>query len=105
STAAVSLAAANGFTNDGTSSTVTVNIPPASGTFAGQTDYVEIILQYNLPGSFSAIFTKNTLPVQARAVAVGRPMELGIILLRQTGSNALRSDSKGTLTVVNGRIY
>ena len=58
-----------------------------------------------VPGSFSAIFTKNTLPVQARAVAVGRPMELGIILLRQTGSNALRSDSKGTLTVVNGRIY
>src|SRR5690242_28492 len=34
--AALTNAAANGFTNDGSASTVTVNIPPKSGTFTGQ---------------------------------------------------------------------
>src|SRR4030081_3895223 len=34
--AALGVAAVNGFNNDGTTSTVSVNIPPTSGTFSGQ---------------------------------------------------------------------
>src|SRR5271170_1521471 len=37
--AALSLAAANGYSNDGVTSVVTVNIPPKSGSFAGQANY------------------------------------------------------------------
>ena len=103
--AALSLAAANGFNNDGTTSTVTVNTPPNSGVFTGQTDYVEVIVQYNLSKSFGAIFTKNNLPVTARAVAVGRPLQLGILVLAQSGSNAFLNASDGDVTLVNSYLF
>ncbi len=103
--AAVELASANGFSNDGTTSTVTVNVPPKSGAFTGRKDCAEVIVEYYLPYTFSAVFTKNKLPVKARAVAVGRPFPMGLILLRQTGANAFLNNSLATFTVVNGRIY
>src|SRR5262249_8397469 len=37
--AAVDVAAANGFANDGATSVVSVNLPPTAGAFAGRTDY------------------------------------------------------------------
>ena len=98
-------AAANGFNDDGTTSTVTVNIPPASGAFAGQANYLEVIVSCNLPKSFSAIFNKNTLSVSARAVAVGRPLPLGIMLLQQNGANGFQNNGQGNFTVVNGHIF
>src|SRR5437016_4747501 len=70
--AGLASAAANGYANDGTTSTVTVNIPPTSGAFAGQAEYAEVIVQSRLQASFSAIFTHDGLPVKARAVARGR---------------------------------
>jgi Putative Flp pilus-assembly TadE/G-like len=103
--AARSQAAANGFNNDGTTSTVTVNIPPASGAFAGQANYLEVIVSANVPKSFSAIFNKNPLSVSARAVAVGRPLPLGIILLQQTGANGFLNNGQGNFTVVSGQIF
>src|SRR5262245_26966471 len=39
--AALAVAAANGFANDGTTNTVTVNIPPASGPKTGKAGYAE----------------------------------------------------------------
>jgi hypothetical protein len=104
-TAGLAQAAANGFNNDGITSTVTVNYPPSSGAFAGQTDFVEAIVQYNLPKSFGAIFTSNNLPVSARAVAVGRPIQLGVLALQQTGSSTFRFDAKGNITVNNGAVF
>lgn len=103
--AALALAAANGFNNDGVTSTVTVNAPPSSGVFAGQTDFVEVIVQYNLSKSFGAIFTSGNLPVSARAVAVGRPLQLGILTLSQSGSNTFLQNGKGTLNVANGYVF
>jgi hypothetical protein len=104
-TAGLAQAAANGFNNDGITSTVTVNYPPSSGVFAGQADFVEAIVQYNLPKSFGGIFTKNNLPVSARAVAVGRPIQLGVLALQQTGSSTFRFDAKGNMTVNNGAVF
>jgi putative Flp pilus-assembly TadE/G-like protein len=103
--AALEVAKANGFTNDGTSSIVTVNIPPASGAFAGQSDHAEVIVQYNLPNTFGAIFTKNKAPVRARAVALGRPMPLGVVLLRQSGTDAFLNNSLVAFTLVGSRMY
>src|SRR5437660_2002461 len=104
--AALAQAAANGFNNDGITSMVTVNMPPTSGAFAGQTDdFIEVIVQYNLSKSFGAIFTNKNLPVTARAVAVGRPLQLGVLTLAQTGSNVFLNGSKGTFTIVNGHVF
>jgi len=104
-TAGLAQAAANGFNNDGITSTVAVNYPPGSGAFAGQNDFVEAIVQYNLPKSFGGIFTNNNLPVSARAVAVGRPIQLGVLALQQTGANAFQFDARGNMTINNGAVF
>lgn len=67
---ALAIAADNGFTNDGTTSTVTVNIPPTVSTqFAGKSGYAEAIVQYKQKRYFSAVFGSGTMTVYARAVA------------------------------------
>ena len=59
--AALDIAKANGFDNDGKTSTVKVNIPPKAGEFAGRADHAEVIIQYNLSGAFSGVFKKKHL--------------------------------------------
>src|SRR5690242_17645376 len=41
--AALDEASHNGYTNDGVTSVVTVNIPPASGPYQGKAGYVEVL--------------------------------------------------------------
>jgi hypothetical protein len=84
-TAAQNAAVANGYP----ASAVTVNIPPQSGTFAGNAGHVEVILQTQVPASFGQIFTNTDVPVRGRAVARGQPMNIGLILLNPSASNAL----------------
>lgn len=102
---AYALAAANGFPNDGVNSTVTINIPPKSGSFNGQKDHVEVIIEYKMPKTFSRIFNKNSGIVKARSVAIGRPFRMGIVLLRQTGADALLNNALSTWTLLNGQIH
>jgi len=72
---AQTVATANGFSNDGTTSSVTVNIPPAGGNFTDSKKYpgyVEVILTYQVSRSpIGSIFGSGTIPVTARAVARG----------------------------------
>jgi hypothetical protein len=91
-TAAYASAAANGYTNDGTTSVVTVNIPPLSGPFTGKSNCAEVVIQSNLAGTFSAVFTRAPLNVQGRAVARGKPQNIGLILLG-TGTVLTMTDS------------
>jgi hypothetical protein len=99
--AALGIASANGFNNDGTSSIVTVNIPPTSGNFAGQTGYAEVIVQYNQPRGFSGIFGGGDLPVLARAVARGTwaPFNHAVVVLHPSAADALFADANSTLHV------
>ncbi len=107
---ALSTAAANGFSNDGVQSSITVNISPAdyqSGPNAGKPlppGYVEVIVQYNAGRLFSNVFGSGTIPVRARAVARGvwGPTNNGIMLLNLQASGALAGDGGGTLLVNGG---
>src|SRR5262245_42534722 len=94
---ALATAAANGFNNHGVSSTVTVNIPPTTGNFAGQAGYAEVIIQYNQPRGFSGILGSGDMPVKARAVARGLwvPFNNGIIVLHPTAASALSANGNG----------
>jgi hypothetical protein len=96
-------AAANGYSDDGTSSIVTVNIPPLSGNFTAQAGYVEVIIQFNQKRGFSGVFGSGDIPVRARAVARGEwvPFRDGIIVLHPTAANALFANGNGT-TFVRG---
>ena len=49
---------------------ITVNVPPTSGAFAGESGAVEVILTEDIPRSFSAVFEPGTVTVTGRSVAV-----------------------------------
>lgn len=103
---ALTTAAANGFRDGANNTTVTVNIPPQSGTFKGQAGYAEAIVQFNQGRYFSNIFGSGTLPVQARAVARGmqKPYSnAGILLLDPSGAGAFNDQGNG-LTVTGAPV-
>jgi Flp pilus assembly protein TadG len=99
--AALQMATANGYNNDGVRSIVTVNIPPTCGPFKGQSSYVEVIVRSNLQGTFGAAITGSSLTVRCRAVARGRPKNVGILLLDTSASGAFSATGNGNLTVGN----
>ena len=61
--------AANGFTNGNNGVTVAVNNPPASGPFAGNNNYVEVIVAQATPTFFLRVGGFSTVNVSSRAVA------------------------------------
>jgi hypothetical protein len=105
-TAALNYAAANGYTNDGTTSTVTVNIPPLSGAYVGKAGYAEVLVQNNQTRLFSAIWGTGTMAVAARTVARGisSPSSPAILLLDPSMPKALQDTANGNITVTGGSI-
>jgi hypothetical protein len=103
---ALSTATANGYGNDGTTTTVTVNIPPQSGDYVGLPGYAEVLVQFNFQRGFSNIFARGSIPVRARAVARGAPVavDAGILVLDPALKGALNSQGGGTVTVKNASI-
>lgn len=103
---ALSTAAANGFNNDGVTSTVTVNIPPTSGLAVGQPGYAEVIIQFNQKRAFSSIFGSGDLPVRARAVARGmrKASGTGILLLNPNANGSLTLSGSAGMKVDGGVI-
>jgi hypothetical protein len=102
--AALSSTSNNGFPNDNTTSSVTVNVPPTSGPFAGKVGYAEVIVTYYQPRYFSTIWGSTSVPVKARAVARGRWAGSGdgIIILDPSAKDALNASGTGSVTVTGG---
>ncbi len=98
--AAFNLASANGYKNDGATSTVTVNIPPASGIYTGKAGYIEVLVTYYQERYYSRLWGTQKLPVQARAVARGAWVvpNAGVIVLDYTGKATLSSQGNGAFT-------
>src|SRR5579885_2109587 len=69
-TAAKADAASNGFTDDGTNVIVTVNNPPSSGSYSGNTSAVEVIVKAKHAMFFEKIFGTSSSWVSARSVAI-----------------------------------
>lgn len=69
SNAAQSAATSNGFTNGTNGVVVQVNNPPLSGTFAGNSKYVEAIVTQNQPALFMRALGFTTATLAARAVS------------------------------------
>lgn len=99
--AAVYAAKLNGYTNDGVNTKVTVNIPPQSGDYVGKDAYVEVVVEYYHVRGFSSLFGTDTVPVRARAVAVGKPSaaEVGILVLDPSAKSAFNANGGGNITV------
>jgi hypothetical protein len=99
-----SIASGNGYTNDGVTSTVTVNIPPVTGSFVGKSGYAEVNVRCNQPRCFSVLWGSGTMAVTARTVARGisSPSSPAILLLDPTMSKALNGAGNGSFTVTGG---
>lgn len=98
---ALSVALVNGYNNDGTTSTVTVNIPPKSGNSIGKAGYAEVIIRYNQKRGLSNIFGAGDLPVDGRAVARGmrKGSGVGILLLNPSTQGAFTLTGTAGMTV------
>src|SRR5579862_1715096 len=68
-TAAQNDASLNGFTNGQNGVTVTLNNPPASGTFSGQNTAAEVIISKTYGTFFMRVLGTNNVALSARAVA------------------------------------
>ncbi|GAC1469058.1 MAG: pilus assembly protein TadG-related protein [Isosphaeraceae bacterium] len=105
---ALRYAASQGYTNDGTTSTVTVNIPPASGPNVGDPDKIEVLTGYEKPVFFiGAITGASTAHVGARAVAgvtreVANPNSL--VALGPKGSGTLTLTGTGIVSANGGGV-
>ena len=100
-TSALRTAAANGYNNDGVTNTVTVNIAPLAGNFVGVNGYAEVIIRLNQARGFSTIWGQTTLPVTAKAVAGGKPGDVGILMLNRTNLR-MSGQVGGAVNIVNG---
>ncbi len=90
---ALATAASSGYANDGSTSVVTVNIPPLSGDSAGLAGYAEVLVSYNQPRMLSASLGSGPLTVTARSVARGRRRPFPVAFL------ALEPILPGSLTI------
>src|SRR5207253_8869845 len=68
---ALRIAADNGFANNGVNSVVTVNSPPTSGAYAGQSGYIEVIIESKIDRGFSRLLGSDPLSAYARSVGAG----------------------------------
>ncbi len=68
-TTGLTIAAQNGYNNDGVFNTVTVNHPPTSGTFSGDDDYVEVIIDTDVAKTFIGIVYDGAMTAAGRSVS------------------------------------
>ncbi len=102
--AAQTSATSNGFPNNGSTATVTVNIPPQSGPFKGKVGCAEVIITYYQKRYFSSLWGSNTLSISARAVGRGKWAGSGdgIIILDPSVKDSLDSTGGASATVTGG---
>ena len=98
STAAVQMTGLNGFTNGVGGVTVAVNNPPLSGTYAGNSNYVETVVTQATNTYFLRALGYTTINVSARAVAGGISSPNCIYILDPSGSGAFSMTGSGTLS-------
>jgi hypothetical protein len=104
--AALAVASANGYTNDGVTSSVTVNIPPQSGIYAGLPSYAEVIVTYYQGRAFSSFLGTGTMPVRARAVSRGAWTDgnVGVLVLNYSGKGTLSDQGNGAFTESGAKV-
>lgn len=77
---------------------VTVHYPPATGPYAGNTMYVEVLINKTIPTIFGSLFNTSTLNIATRAVAgVGSYSLTCLYSLDPDDPRALEVDNGGEL--------
>jgi len=97
--AARSIATANGYTDGVNGATVTVNIPPTSGDYVGQSNFAEVKITGESQAQFATVYNISVFPIHGRAVASGINSSgaYGIVALNPHACRAL--DLNGTIGI------
>ncbi len=103
-TAANGATTVNGFTNGTKGVTVTVNNPPTSGTYAGNTKYVEVIVRQPQSTYFMRVLGYATVTVGARSVASSVNGPACVYALDPSSSGAITVSGSATVTLDCGAI-
>jgi hypothetical protein len=91
----------NGY--DETNATITVNRPPASGAQAGNPRFLEVIVERNVPTTFTRVLGPNAALVRARAVAGLVPAaDMCLLALDPAASAAMRIRGNATINMSCG---
>ncbi len=93
-------AASNGYTDGTGSVTVTMNNPPSTGPYAGNSGYVEAIVSKPESTFFLRVLGVSTMTVSARAVAYEGNGPNCIYVLNPSASGAMSAN--GNVTVASG---
>lgn len=108
-TKAFTIALTNGFDNNGTTNTVTVNHPPVSGPYAGEEEYYQVIIWQHVDPVFAQIIFPGQESVTTEAVARARPVSSvstgNAVHSLDPGDDSMIWDGNVDLHVTNGNIY
>jgi hypothetical protein len=99
--AARDLALQNGYDNAAADVTVTINIPPTSGSHIGDSDFVEVLIEHPVDAVLARAVGKTSFDVSARAVAgIDRtPKPYAIITLSYTDCQSMQFDGQVKLII------
>ena len=75
--AALATAKANGYNNNGVTNIVEMSTPPLSGPFAGNSEYIEVIITSHMATYFGTVIGVPQVTNVARAVSRTKPAEYG----------------------------
>lgn len=105
--AALEFARENGFDDDDPETEVTVNIPPLSGPHAGDSGYVEVIIETEVTTFFAKVLGRDIWNVTARSVAVldTFPKPYSIITLDPQVCQALEVDGNVKIVIVGAGTF
>ena len=78
--AAFQQAGLNGFNNDGVQNEVRVNLPPASGPYANNAQYIQVIITSRQDTYFGSIIGVRQITNTVEAVARAKPIEMAQIM-------------------------
>ncbi|WP_426442474.1 TadE/TadG family type IV pilus assembly protein [Bradyrhizobium genosp. P] len=94
-----------GYANGVNNVTVTVNQPPSTGSFASSPQAVEVVITQPQPRLLSALFGSGSVPVTARAVALGNSGTGCVLALDPTANPAVTVKGNTQLNLINCNLY
>jgi hypothetical protein len=110
--AALNMAISNGYDNNGTTNTVQVENPPASGEYSGDSDYIEVTITSTLDSGFAHFIFKGPLRNTVHATSICKKSTPGsitngyaLIALNPTANQSVKVTGNGGINVDGGGIF
>ena len=114
--AALESAETNGYDNNGTTNTVELNTPPVTGTYAGNSEFIQVIVTSHLRTYFGPVIGLREITIVAEAVSQSKPAVYGemfdgfavVSLAPHSSCDNRRSfwiHGEATLTIEGGGIF